>query len=83
MSHAFAAWTIDRTISSELEAGHRLLAELLAKLQVENWSARDIFGTGIGIRPKNERLHPGIAHRRERLADLRFTVWGYASRRHY
>ncbi len=49
MSHAFAAWTIDRTISSELEAGHRLLAELLAKLQVENWSARDIFGIRLAL----------------------------------
>jgi serine/threonine-protein kinase RsbW len=49
MAHSFAAWTIDRTIPSELEVGHRLLEEMLGKIQAENWSARDQFGLRLAL----------------------------------
>ena len=49
MSHDSAAWTIDRTISSELDAGHRVLDELLSRLNGENWTSRDIFGIRLAL----------------------------------
>jgi serine/threonine-protein kinase RsbW len=49
MSHHPAAWTLDRTIPSELDAGHRVLEELLTRLGAENWSSRDIFGIRLAL----------------------------------
>src|SRR4030067_80292 len=49
MSQPFSAWTIEHTIQSELAAGHRVLEELLAKLAVENWSSRDMFGLRLSL----------------------------------
>ena len=49
MSHPSTAWTIERTIPSELDAGHRVLEELLSQLRIENWSARDIFGIRLAL----------------------------------
>ncbi len=49
MSHQPAAWTLDRTIPSQLDAGHRVLEELLARLGAENWSSRDIFGIRLAL----------------------------------
>ncbi|MGD9721113.1 MAG: ATP-binding protein [Pirellulales bacterium] len=42
-------WTFDRTISSELAAGHRILEELLEKIGAEGWSSRDIFGIRLAL----------------------------------
>jgi serine/threonine-protein kinase RsbW len=49
MSQHSTTWTIDRTIPSELDAGHRVLEELLARLRLENWSSRDIFGIRLAL----------------------------------
>ncbi|HEX3726634.1 MAG TPA: ATP-binding protein [Pirellulales bacterium] len=49
MSHDRSAWTIERTVPSELAAGHRLLEELLARLSGEGWSTRDIFGIRLAL----------------------------------
>jgi serine/threonine-protein kinase RsbW len=49
MAKTPAAWTIDRTIPSNLEAGHRTLEELLERLRDENWSSRDIFGIRLAL----------------------------------
>ena len=49
MSQHPAPWTIDRTIPSELEAGHRVLEELLGKLELEGWSSRDFFGLRLAL----------------------------------
>ncbi len=49
MSHHPAPWTIDRTIPSELDAGHRVLEELLEKLSAESWSSRDMFGIRLAL----------------------------------
>ena len=42
-------WTIDRTIPSELEAGHSVLAELLTRFESESWTSRDIFGIRLAL----------------------------------
>jgi serine/threonine-protein kinase RsbW len=49
MSRPQAAWTIDRTIPSDLNAGRRVLDELLDKLRDESWSPRDIFGMRLAL----------------------------------
>lgn len=49
MSQDFSDWTIDRAIPSELASGRRILDELLAKLQTENWTSRDIFGIRLAL----------------------------------
>jgi serine/threonine-protein kinase RsbW len=49
MAKDLAAWTIDRTIPSELDAGHKVLEELLARLGAENWNSRDIFGIRLAL----------------------------------
>ena len=49
MSQHPAPWTIDRKIASELDEGHRVLAELLDKLETEGWSSRDIFGLRLAL----------------------------------
>ena len=49
MSQPFPAWTIEHTIQSELDAGHRVLEELLARLEGEAWSSRDMFGLRLAL----------------------------------
>ncbi len=49
MSKQPAPWTIDRQIASVLGEGHRVLAELLEKLEAEGWSPRDIFGLRLAL----------------------------------
>lgn len=49
MSQDSLAWTIDRTIASTVDDGHRVLNELLTKLQTETWSSRDIFGIRLAL----------------------------------
>ncbi len=49
MSRDFSAWTIDRTIPSELLSGRRVLEELLERLQGENWTSREIFGIRLAL----------------------------------
>jgi len=50
MSHeSFSAWTIDRTIPSELVAGHHVLEELLNRLENEPWTSRDMFGIRLAL----------------------------------
>lgn len=49
MSQHPVPWTIDRTIPSELDAGHQILDELLDKLRGENWSTREIFGIRLAL----------------------------------
>ena len=49
MAHSFTAWSIDRTIPSVLDVGHRLLEEMLSKIQAENWSTRDLFGLRLAL----------------------------------
>jgi serine/threonine-protein kinase RsbW len=49
MSHQPAAWTIDCKIASELGEGHRVLADLLERMEAEGWSSRDIFGLRLAL----------------------------------
>jgi serine/threonine-protein kinase RsbW len=49
MSSSFSAWTIEHTIQSELVAGHRVLEELLARLEGEDWNPRDMFGFRLAL----------------------------------
>jgi serine/threonine-protein kinase RsbW len=49
MSQNSTAWTIERTIPSELAAGHQILEELLGRLRAESWSSRDIFGIHLAL----------------------------------
>ena len=49
MSQQFPAWTIEHTIQSELDAGHRVLEELLTRLESEAWSSRDMFGLRLAL----------------------------------
>jgi serine/threonine-protein kinase RsbW len=49
MSKPPASWTVDRTIPSELAEGHRVLEELLGKLEKEGWSSRDFFGLRLAL----------------------------------
>jgi serine/threonine-protein kinase RsbW len=49
MSRDSAAWTIDRTIPSDLSAGRRILDELLERLRGESWNSRDIFGIRLAL----------------------------------
>jgi serine/threonine-protein kinase RsbW len=49
MSQPFTAWTIEHTIQSELAAGHRVLEELLSRLEGESWSSRDMFGLRLAL----------------------------------
>ncbi len=49
MSQHSLAWTIDRTIASSVDAGHRVLDELLSKLNGETWTSRDMFGIRLAL----------------------------------
>ncbi len=49
MSQNPTAWTIERSIPSELAAGHQVLDELLSRLRAESWSSRDIFGIHLAL----------------------------------
>lgn len=49
MAKELAAWTIDRTIASELLSGRQILEELLARIQNEKWTSRDIFGIRLAL----------------------------------
>jgi serine/threonine-protein kinase RsbW len=49
MSQNFSTWTIEHTIQSEMDAGHRVLEELLSKLAGEDWSSRDMFGIRLAL----------------------------------
>jgi len=49
MADDFSAWTFDRIIPSDLASGHQLLDELLAQLQTEPWTSRDIFGIRLAL----------------------------------
>lgn len=49
MAKKFSAWTVDETIPSDLNEGHRVLEELLARLGAENWSSRDMFGFRLAL----------------------------------
>lgn len=49
MSKTFSAWTIERTIPSELLAGRQILEEVLEKLEAENWTSRDLFGIRLAL----------------------------------
>ena len=49
MSHPSLAWTLDRTIASDLAAGREILEEMLTRFQAENWSSRDIFGIRLAL----------------------------------
>ncbi len=49
MSKNSAAWTYEQTIPSELHEGHRVLEELLSRLQSEGWDSRQIFGIRLAL----------------------------------
>lgn len=49
MSRNHSAWTLERTIPSELAAGHHLLDDLLARFQTEAWLPRDLFGIRLAL----------------------------------
>jgi serine/threonine-protein kinase RsbW len=70
MSQDSRAWTIERTIESDVASGHRILDELLTRLQTENWTSREIFGIRLALEEavvnaikhgnrldKNKRVH--------------------------
>jgi len=70
MSQDSRAWTIERTIESDVASGHRILDELLTRLQTENWTTREIFGIRLALEEavvnaikhgnrldKNKRVH--------------------------
>jgi serine/threonine-protein kinase RsbW len=49
MSKLPSPWTLDRTIPSELAAGHEILEELLSRLTNEGWTPRDLFGIRLAL----------------------------------
>lgn len=49
MSKKFKAWTFEQTIPSDLSRGHRVLEDLLARLQSEGWNSRDMFGIRLAM----------------------------------
>ena len=50
MSNQLAAWTVDRTIPSELAAGHsHCWKSCWSGCEAENWSSRDIFGLRLAL----------------------------------
>jgi len=49
MSRNFRSWTFERTIPSDLNVGHQTLADLLTRLQSEDWNTRDIFGIRLAL----------------------------------
>src|SRR6185295_1361389 len=49
MSQKFQAWTLDRAIPSELLSGRGVLDELLASLEAEDWTSREMFGIRLAL----------------------------------
>jgi serine/threonine-protein kinase RsbW len=49
MARDFTAWTFERTIPSDLNLGHKVLDDLLARLDSEGWNTRDIFGIRLAL----------------------------------
>jgi serine/threonine-protein kinase RsbW len=49
MSNKSVAWTIERTIPSQLADGHQVLEELLSRLGAQDWSSRDMFGIRLAL----------------------------------
>jgi serine/threonine-protein kinase RsbW len=52
-------WRCDRVIPSNMEAGRRILAELLRELESAGWSRRDIFAVHLAM---EESLVNAIRH---------------------
>jgi serine/threonine-protein kinase RsbW len=49
MADDFPSWTYERTISSDLVEGHRVLEALLERIQQENWNSRQMFGIRLAL----------------------------------
>jgi serine/threonine-protein kinase RsbW len=49
MSLKQPSWTFQRTIASDLNQGHQVLDELLARFGGEGWNSRDIFGIRLAL----------------------------------
>ena len=49
MSRKQPSWTFQRTIASDLNQGHQVLDELLARFDAEGWNSRDIFGIRLAL----------------------------------
>jgi len=49
MAQEFSAWTIEESIPSDLDEGHRVLEQMLSRLADENWSSRDMFGFRLAL----------------------------------
>jgi serine/threonine-protein kinase RsbW len=49
MSRKHPSWTFQRTIASDLNQGHQVLDELLARFDGEGWNSRDIFGIRLAL----------------------------------
>ncbi len=49
MAQKFSSWTIEESIVSDLDEGHRVLEQLLSRLAAENWSNRDMFGFRLAL----------------------------------
>jgi serine/threonine-protein kinase RsbW len=49
MSRDYSAWTYERTIPSDLDSGHKVLEDLLARFDAEGWNPRDIFGIRLAL----------------------------------
>jgi serine/threonine-protein kinase RsbW len=49
MSRKHPSWTFERSISSDLDQGHEVLDELLARFNGEGWNSRDIFGIRLAL----------------------------------
>jgi serine/threonine-protein kinase RsbW len=49
MARDNTAWTFERTIPSDLNLGHKVLDDLLARLNTEGWNTRDIFGIRLAL----------------------------------
>lgn len=52
-------WRCDRVIPSNMEAGRRILAELLRELETAGWSRRDVFAVHLAM---EESLVNAIRH---------------------
>jgi serine/threonine-protein kinase RsbW len=52
-------WRSDHIIGSDIDAGRRVLDELLVQLRAERWGSRDVFGVHLAI---EEALVNAIRH---------------------
>lgn len=49
MTNSDWTWVTDQRLPSSIDAGHHFIAEVLARLEADEWTSRDVFGVHLAL----------------------------------